>query len=113
MQIVVYAALTLIYFLVDEFDTFIAPGIASVIHWGVVLAGLFFSLFNIIPTYSVSARRFHDLGHTGWLVLFFVVAHLITGVAIFAQLIWFAVKGADGSSEYGPDPLGHDAEVFE
>lgn len=77
-----------------------------------VLAGAFFMVLNIIPSYSVAARRFHDLDQTGWLVLVFAIANAFLFVSVFAQLIWFALPGTDGPNQYGPDPHGYDADIF-
>ncbi len=76
-----------------------------------IIIGLFW-LANIIPGYSVAARRFHDLDQTGWLVLVFVIANAIVGITAFAQLIWFAMPGTKGHNQYGPDPYGSNADVF-
>ena len=46
----------------DEFGT------GALIILGI---GALFYLVNILPSITVKARRFHDLGQTGWLVLVF------------------------------------------
>jgi len=79
---------------------------------GLLIAYLLFNLFNFIPTLAISARRFHDLDQTGWLVLVFVLVNAFFVVSVFAQLIWYALRGTDGPNQYGPDPLGFNPELF-
>ena len=112
MQLIVYAgvvAVIVIMVLMDTQDT------AEDIDAGLiiaVLAGILFMVLNIIPSYSIAARRFHDLDQTGWLVLVFAVANAFVLVAGIAQMIWFAFPGTDGPNQYGPDPHGYDADIF-
>ena len=79
---------------------------------GVLVAWLVFYLVNIIPNLSIAARRFHDLGQTGWLVLVFVILNAVVGLTWFAQMIWFAFPGDVGPNAYGADPFGYDTKVF-
>ena len=112
MQIIVYVALVAAYFLTVDMDAIQGPGDVPAIPMGVVLGGVLFLIINIIPSYSVAARRFHDLNQTGWLVLVFVVVNAFTFISAFAQLIWFAFPGTDGPNQYGPDPYGYDEDIF-
>jgi len=112
MQAIVYMVLLVGFILAAGNETFDAAGDISAAPLLILIAGGFFLLFNIIPGYSVAARRFHDLDQTGWLVLVFAVANAIIVLSAFAQLIWFCLKGTDGPNQYGPDPYGHDADVF-
>ena len=113
MQAIVYTCLVfalvgiLISASAGSSDDFNASGLI-----GVLIAWLVFSLLNFLPSLAVSVRRFHDLDQTGWLVLVFVLANFFIGVTLFAQLIWFALKGTDGPNQYGSDPLGYDMDVF-
>ncbi len=78
----------------------------------ILIAWLLFWVMNILPNLSVAARRFHDLGQTGWMVLVFALLNAIIGVTWFAQMIWFAFQGTVGANQYGPDPFGYDTKVF-
>ena len=74
-----------------------------------------FAFANFLPNIMLNIRRFHDLGLSGWLVLgFFVVGNLpLIGLfASLANIVWFIIPGTNGSNRYGPDPLGHDIDMF-
>lgn len=112
MQTMVYIGLLIIFFTMVGRDSSSRAGDIGGGQTILIFAGLLFILLNIIPSYSVAARRFHDLDQTGWLVLVFVIANAIIFVSVFAQLIWFAQPGIDGPNQYGPDPHWDDAEIF-
>ena len=62
-----------------------------------VTFGLALALF--VPFLAVSARRMHDLGHSGWWVLFlFVIPIVVWIMALF--------DGQPMTNKYGPDPKG-------
>lgn len=74
-----------------------------------------FAIVNFLPNIMLQIRRFHDLGQTGWLVLVFFIAGAIIYVGTLANIgnfIWFTAQGTKGPNQYGPDPLGHDTDVF-
>ena len=83
-----------------------------------ILAFLFMMLFalaNILPNIMLQIRRFHDLGQTGWLVLAFMVLGALPGIGLIfdlAHIIWFIFPGTSGPNKYGPDPLGHNPDIF-
>ena len=61
------------------------------------------SLILLLPGIAVSARRLHDMDHTGWWLLI-----VLTGIGGLILLIWFCFKGTEGPNRFGPDPLaGH------
>lgn len=47
----------------------------------------------LIPTISVGVRRMHDVGKSGWFVLFPIY-----------NIILACIEGTKGDNEYGPDP---------
>jgi len=80
-----------------------------------VFALLLFGLVNFIPKIMLDIRRFHDLGHTGWFVFPFLVLGNLHPIGFFvtvANLVWFAYPGTRGPNQYGPDPLGHNTDIF-
>lgn len=63
------------------------------------LAGLaLIALF--IPCLSVTARRLHDLGRSGW----YQLLGLIPLIGPVILIIWLAQQGKPGDNAYGPDP---------
>ena len=66
---------------------------------GGVLSALF-GLAVLLPSLAVSVRRLHDVGKSGWFLLFIVV--LIFG---WIYLLYLYVQpGTAGPNEYGADP---------
>ena len=89
-------------------------GLGASGKFAVYVIGIF-SLVNFLPGVMIAIRRFHDLGQTGWLVLAFLIIGMlpiIGTVSGFVNFIWFAYPGTQGPNQYGPDPLGHDSDIF-
>lgn len=59
-----------------------------------------FSLATIIPNLAVQVRRLHDVGKSGWTILFV----LIPIVGPILLLVYYCTEGDRGDNEYGPDP---------
>ena len=112
MQLIVYAALIVAFILSAGNETYDSAGDISAVPMTLLVAAILFALLNVIPGYAVAARRFHDLDQTGWLVLVFVLLNAFIVVSVFAQIIWFCLKGTEGPNRYGPDPYGNDADIF-
>ncbi len=104
--------------------------IGSIVHVGSLLSFAFW-LALLLPSLSVAARRLHDTGRNGWLVLIALVpatcwnimtygagatgavfgAHMppgifgwITLVAAVVMVYFFVQPGAKGDNSYGSDP---------
>jgi uncharacterized membrane protein YhaH (DUF805 family) len=58
-----------------------------------------YALASIVPILSCGARRLHDSGKTGWLVLLGLVP--IAGLALLALM---AIDSDPGTNKYGPNP---------
>jgi uncharacterized membrane protein YhaH (DUF805 family) len=56
-------------------------------------ASVIYSLAILIPGTAVSIRRMHDLGRSGWWILFPVV-----------NLVFMFFDSQPGDNEYGPNP---------
>ena len=83
-----------------------ATGYASGNSFGFSLSGglltALFALATFIPGIAVSARRLHDVGKSGWFLLFNLIP--LFG---WAYLIYLYVQpGTVGPNEFGPDPKG-------
>ena len=113
MQVVIYMVLLFVfvaYVGASEAEVDEDIGTEAIVVFGI---GVLFYLVNLIPGIAVKVRRFHDLGQTGWLVLVFWAVNLIVPFAEFGRMIWFAFQGEQGSNQYGPDPHGYNADIFE
>ena len=130
-QLIIYAVLAIILFMADggdqlwellksvfqgnteaELEEDFLLGISGIFA---LLFIVIFGVANILPNIMVQIRRFHDLGQTGWFVLAFAALGALPVFGLIfdiAHIIWFALPGTEGSNEYGPDPLGHDPDVF-
>lgn len=65
------------------------------------MPSLFFAIVFVFcfPTLSLSIRRLHDIGRSGWWYLLSFTG--AGGLLIFA---WTLVDSEEGENEYGPDP---------
>jgi uncharacterized membrane protein YhaH (DUF805 family) len=71
------------------------------------MGGIWFLIF-VLPMLSLSVRRWHDLGYSGWMFVVFAVIGVIPLVSFFASvgnIIWFCMPGTVGPNKYGDDPL--------
>lgn len=98
-------------------------------------------LIWMVPMLMLGLRRCHDLGHSGWFLIktiipvlgmmwlikyflsnrdddtpalsstFFVVAIGLPFVSILVWIYLMCAEGMRGENEYGPDPLGQQAEM--
>lgn len=65
------------------------------------LYGLY-SLAMLIPSLAVAARRLHDTGRSGWMMLL----ALIPCVGAILLLVWAVQDSSPGANQYGPNPKG-------
>ncbi|MGZ8158130.1 MAG: DUF805 domain-containing protein [Methylobacter sp.] len=65
-----------------------------------LLSGIY-SLAVLIPGISVTVRRLHDTGRSGWWI-FIALIPVIGGIAL---LIFMVLDSAPGDNEYGPNPI--------
>ncbi|RDU37217.1 DUF805 domain-containing protein [Neobacillus piezotolerans] len=73
--------------------------IEELLGLGGILSGLF-SLAIIIPSLAVTARRLHDTGRSGWMMLLALIP-LIGGIIL---LVFAAQDSKPGTNQYGPNP---------
>lgn len=66
--------------------------------WGAI--GGLYALVVLIPGLAVGARRLHDIGKSGWMLLL----ALIPLLGIIWLIILFATESTTGSNEYGAYP---------
>ncbi len=85
------------FFLFQVIVLLIAGAISDILY-GVVALGL------LLPGLAVGARRLHDIGKTGWLLLLWIIP-LIGWVL----LIYWAVQPSGPANEYGPAEVTPDS----
>lgn len=73
--------------------------VGCVVVWLPVVP-ILWSLAIFIPSLAVGVRRLHDIGKSGWNMLFL----LIPLVGVILLIIWFCKDSDPGTNEYGPDP---------
>lgn len=81
----------------------VLAGIAANIIGAIVgtqVIGYLVSLALFLPTLSVSIRRLHDTGRSGWWYLLIFIPIL----GWIALLIFYLQEGDDAPNEYGPPP---------
>ena len=74
-------------------------GIVSGIIRMPILSTLY-SLAVLVPGIAVGVRRMHDIGKSGWVLLF----GLIPLVGAILLIVWSATEGNRGPNQFGPDP---------
>ena len=79
------------WFFLFQVIVLMAAGAISDILYGIVALGL------LLPGLSVGARRLHDIGKTGWLLLLWIIP--IIGWVV---LLYWAVQPSGPTNEYGP-----------
>ena len=57
---------------------------------------LIFTVAILIPSFSVTARRLHDINKSGWWQLIY-----ITIIGILLMIIWNATEGENKKNKYG------------
>ena len=60
------------------------------------------SLATLIPSFSVSVRRLHDIERSGW----FLLLVLIPIIGWIILIYWMCQLGTSGQNRFGEDPVG-------
>ena len=58
------------------------------------------TFLTLIPSFSVAARRLHDINKSGWWVLI-----IFTVIGIIVLIYWYCQASEEGSNSYGEDPV--------
>ncbi|MBE4909647.1 DUF805 domain-containing protein [Bacillus luteolus] len=64
-----------------------------------ILSGIY-SLFLLLPSLSVTVRRLHDTGRSGWWILISLIP-LIGAIVLF---VFTVLDSEPGENKYGPSP---------
>ncbi len=68
----------------------------------VSVIALIVALGVLVPTISVTTRRLHDIGKSGWWQLL----ELIPCIGTIILIIWTVKDSDPGDNQYGPNPKG-------
>lgn len=74
---------------------------------GVGLAVIAWMLATIIPIFSVTFRRLHDLGLSGWWFIASLIAGMIPYLGVVVTIAFYvvlALPGNQGSNRFGSEP---------
>ena len=88
--------------------------------------GQLINIVLIIPSISLTSRRLHDIGKTGWWQLWIILVYLLLFLLFIVLIVggppvwlicfilflilticwirWMCLKGNSGPNKYGPDP---------
>lgn len=69
-------------------------------RWVEMFSGIWI-LALLVPTLAIAARRLHDIGQSGWLMLIALVP-----ILNLALVVMFLIDGNPGDNRFGPDPKG-------
>ena len=78
----------------------VASGIVDVENAGAGILSFIFSLAVLVPSISVTSRRLHDRGFSGWWQLSYV-----TLIGIFVVIVLCALPAKDDENKWGRNPL--------
>lgn len=67
-----------------------------------------FYLIMLVPNLSVSVRRLHDIGKSGW-YMFLSLIPLIGGLIL---LVWALMDSESGENQYGKNPKEEDNKTL-
>ncbi|MED5485035.1 MAG: DUF805 domain-containing protein [Candidatus Thermoplasmatota archaeon] len=85
-------------FVLQMVALFSFPEIFTAIYWVTVVVSL--GLF--LPSLSVSVRRLHDIGKSGWYFLLIIPLSIIC-IGIILWIVWMISEG-ELTNQYGPPP---------
>tara|TARA_B100000287_G_scaffold60107_1_gene52594 strand:- start:3791 stop:4261 length:471 start_codon:yes stop_codon:yes gene_type:complete len=85
-------------FVLQMVALFSFPEIFTAIYWMTVVVSL--GLF--LPSLSVSVRRLHDIGKSGWYFLLIIPLSIIC-IGIILWIVWMISEG-ELTNQYGPPP---------
>ena len=77
--------------------------------FGTSIFGAIASLALLIPGIAVGVRRLHDVGKSGWNLLFILLP--IIGWIIL--LVWYVRDSEPGSNRWGTNPKGEGSEILD
>ena len=87
------------WFMVLYFSVLLLSLEALAISAGLATTGVLIIAALTVPAISVMVRRLHDIGATGWMLLF-----LVPFLGQVLMLAWLARPGVARQNRFGPEP---------
>ena len=92
-----------LFYVIFAFGMALVDVIAGTMYYGAVTGGLLsglYALAMLIPSISVTVRRLHDTGRSGWWVLIGLIP-LIGAIVLF---VFMVLDSQQGENRFGPNP---------
>ena len=77
--------------------------LGSMITYDMGYVGLIAFLALLLPTVSVSVRRLHDIGKSGWWILLAIIP-IVNFIGIFVIIVFTIMEGEEQHNQYGNVP---------
>ena len=89
----------------QDYSTSESPSALIILGALLAFVGTIASIGLFIPDLAVTARRLHDTGKSGWLMLIGMIPYvnIITGIVL---LVFYCTDSTPGENQYGPNPKG-------
>jgi len=87
--------------------------LGTMVTYDMGYVGLIAFLALLLPTVSVSVRRLHDIGKSGWWILLAIIP-IVNFIGIFVILVFTLMEGEEHPNQYGNVPtntLEHDGNI--
>ena len=90
-------------FIVNIVTLVIDLTLGSMITYDMGYVGLIAFLALLLPTVSVSVRRLHDIGKSGWWILLAIIP-IVNFIGIFVIIVFTIMEGEEQPNQYGNVP---------
>ena len=77
--------------------------LGSMITYDMGYVGLIAFLALLLPSVSVSVRRLHDIGKSGWWILLAIIP-IVNFIGIFVIIVFTIMEGEEQPNQYGNVP---------
>ena len=77
--------------------------LGTMITYDMGYVGLIAFLALLLPTVSVSVRRLHDIGKSGWWILLAIIP-IVNFIGIFVIIVFTIMEGEEQPNQYGNVP---------
>ena len=87
--------------------------LGTMVTYDMGYVGLIALLALLLPNVSVSVRRLHDIGKSGWWILIGIIP-IVNFIGIFVILVFTLMEGEEHPNQYGNVPtntLEHDGKM--